>query len=317
MDEHTATVGWIGAGRMGTEMCGQLLAAGHHVAVWNRTPANAQPLVDAGATLVAHPADLADRDVVFSMVAASEHLRDVTLGAHGVLAHPALAPGLLVDCSTVSAEASADVRRHATARGTAFLAAPVSGNPKTVKAGRLTFVVSGPREAFDAVRPILLDIGADATYAGEGEEARLVKICHNILLGIVAQGLAEITVLAERGGVRRSDLLQFINASVMGSVFSRYKTPALVNLDYRVTFTPGLLRKDLELGLAAADGLAVPLPVTAHVRDIVADMMEAGYADVDFAALLDVAARAAGMELEPENVAVTDGLADAAPAVAR
>jgi 3-hydroxyisobutyrate dehydrogenase-like beta-hydroxyacid dehydrogenase len=298
-------------------MCQCLLTAGHDVAVWNRTPANAQPLVDAGATLVSHPSDLAGREVVFTMVAASEHLQDVTLGAHGLLTGDTGAPGILVDCSTVSAETSEIVRRRADARGTALLAAPVSGNPKTIKAGRLTFVVSGPRDAFERVRPLLLDIGADATYAGEGEEARLVKICHNILLGIVAQGLAEITILAERGGVRRSDLLQFVNSSVMGSVFSRYKTPALVNLDYTVTFTPALLRKDLELGLAAADDLSVPLPVTAHVRDIVTGMMEAGYVDVDFAALLDVAAQAAGMELEPENIAGSDGLSGPQPAAVR
>ena len=120
-----------------------------------------------------------------------------------------------------------------------MLAAPVSGNPKVARAGRLSIVASGPRDGFDAALPYLELLGRSVTYVGDGEVARLVKICHNLLLGIVAQSLAEITVLAERGGVARSDLLSFINDSVMGSVFTRYKTPALVNLDFTPTFTAG------------------------------------------------------------------------------
>ena len=126
-----------------------------------------------------------------------------------------------------------------------MLAAPVSGNAKVVAAGKLTIVASGPRKSFDIAEPYLAALGVGVTYVGEGELARMVKICHNLLLGVVAQSLAEITVLAEKGGVKRSAFLEFINNSVMGSQFSRYKTPAFVNLDWTPTFTPVLLRKDL------------------------------------------------------------------------
>ena len=151
-------------------------------------------------------------------------------------------------------------------------------------------------------------LGAGVTYVGEGELARMVKICHNLLLGVIAQSLAEITVLAEKGGVKRSAFLEFINNSVMGSQFSRYKTPAFVNLDWTPTFTPVLLRKDLDLGLKAAKELGVTLPVTKTAREQVNKLVQAGHTDCDFAILLDQAAKAAGMTLTPENVAVDDGL---------
>ena len=106
-------------------------------------------------------------------------------------------------------------------------------------------VVSGPADAWEAARPYLELFGAGATYVGEGDVARLVKICHNLMLGVVAQSLAEITVLAEKGGVSRAAFLEFLNKSVMGSMFTRYKTPAIVNLDFTPTFTPALALQGL------------------------------------------------------------------------
>jgi 3-hydroxyisobutyrate dehydrogenase-like beta-hydroxyacid dehydrogenase len=208
----------------------------------------------------------------------------------------------------VSTEASARVRAAAAARGTAFLASPVSGNGKVVSAGMLSLVCSGPREAYDELAPVLDLLGRHVTYVGDGEHARLVKICHNIFLGVVAQNLAEITVLAEKGGVSRAALLDFINNSVMGSVFSRYKSPAYVNLDFTPTFTPVLLRKDLDLGLRAADELGVPMPVTAAARETVQAAVAQGRTTEDFAVLLELQARNSGLELVAEDVEVDDGL---------
>ncbi len=300
-------LGWIGAGRMGLALAERLLRSGHDVAVYNRTRAKAEPLAALGATLVGVPAHLADRDIVFTMVSSTEALRTVTEGPDGLF-DGGEGPGLLVDCSTVSIEGSEEVRRRAERSGTRMLAAPVSGNPKVARSGMLSLVASGPREAFDEARPCLEVLGRGVTYVGEGEVARLVKIAHNLLLGTVTQCLAEITVLAERGGVARSDLLAFINDSVMGSAFTRYKTPAFVNLDFRPTFTGHLLRKDFELGLEAGRRFDVPLPVTAAVHQIVTGLIGSGHGDDDFATLLLLEAAAAGMTLEPENVAVDDGL---------
>src|SRR5205085_5077847 len=246
--------------------------------------------------------------VVFTMVAGPDDFKAVTIEDGGVLSADGVAPRVLVDSSTVSAEASEAVRAHAAERGTAVLAAPVGGNPKVVKAVRLTVVASGPEEAFEIARPYLELFGEGVTYVGEGDSARLVKLCHNLMLGIVAQTLAEITVLAEKGGVDRSRFLEFLNASVMGSTFTRYKSPALVNLDFTPTFTGHLLRKDFELGLDAARGLNVPLPVAALTHQIVVSLIGNGLGDVDFAALLELEARAAQLELEPEGRQVSDGL---------
>jgi 3-hydroxyisobutyrate dehydrogenase len=301
-------LGWIGAGRMGSVLIERLLRAGCDVTVYNRTRAKAEPLHALGATLVDTPAALADRDIVITMVSTSEDLLDVADGVDGVLSRTSSVPGLLVDCSTVSVEGAEAVRRRVEAVGTRMLAAPVSGNPKVARAGRLSIVASGPREGFDAALPYLRLLGRSVTYVGDGEVARLVKICHNLLLGIVAQSLAEITVLAERGGVARSDLLGFINDSVMGSMFTRYKTPALVNLDFTPTFTGHLLNKDLELGLDAGRRLGVPLPVTTTVHDILTRLIGEGLGDQDFASLIELEARAAAMTLAPEHVDVDDGL---------
>jgi 3-hydroxyisobutyrate dehydrogenase-like beta-hydroxyacid dehydrogenase len=151
------------------------------------------------------------------------------------------------------------------------------------------------------------------TYVGEGERARLVKVCHNLMLGVVAQCMAEITVLAEKGGIARADFLEFLNDSVMGSTFTRYKSPAYVNLDFTPTFTPELLLKDFHLGFEAAHELGVPMPLSATVEQIVQGLRSMIGNDVDFAALLELEARAAGLKLEPEDVEVDDGLSPLEP----
>jgi 3-hydroxyisobutyrate dehydrogenase-like beta-hydroxyacid dehydrogenase len=189
-----------------------------------------------------------------------------------------------------------------------MLSAPVSGNAKVVSAGKLTIVASGPHSAYEIAEPYLAALGAGVTYVGEGEVARMVKICHNLMLGVVVQCLAEITVLAEKRGVPRHAFLEFMNNSVMGSPFTRYKAPAFVNLDLTPTFTPVLLRKDLDLGLKAGKALGVPLPVTELTRALVQRAIDAGQTDCDFAVLLLEQAKAAGMTLTPEDVEVGTGL---------
>ncbi|HZA41697.1 MAG TPA: NAD(P)-dependent oxidoreductase [Actinomycetota bacterium] len=301
-------LGWLGVGRMGYPLASRLLDAGCDLGVYNRTRAKAEPLTERGAIVVDRPADLADRDIVFTMVAGSNDFTEVTIGPEGVLSQDGTVPRIVIDSSTVSIEASTKVRDQAAKVGSALLAAPVSGNPKVVKAGRLTFAVSGPKEAFDEALPYLEFLGMAVSYVGEGELSRLVKICHNLMLGVVTQSLAEITILAEKGGVPRHSFLEFLNSSVMGSTFTRYKTPAFVNLDMTPTFTPELLLKDFDLGLEAAANLNVPMPVSALVRELVMGLIGRGITEEDFAALLRVQAEASGLELEPEDVEVSDGL---------
>jgi 3-hydroxyisobutyrate dehydrogenase-like beta-hydroxyacid dehydrogenase len=302
-----STIGWIGIGRMGYEMAARLAQGGADVTVWNRTRAKAEPLAQHGAKLAANLRELAACDIVFVMVSTWDDVKEVVAGPDGLLSG-GNAPKLVVECSSISLEGSAELRAILAARGVELLAAPVSGNAKVIKAGKLSFVCSGPRAAFDAAAPYLALIGPAASYVGEGELARIVKICHNVFLGVVIQSLSEITVLAQKAGVPRHAFLDFVNQSVMGSTFSRYKTPALVNLDFKVTFTPKLLRKDLDLGLDAGRRFEVPLPLASATRDIVQTLIGRGMDDGDFAKLIVLQAQASGLALEPENVPVGDGL---------
>lgn len=313
MPDDRKRLGWVGAGRMGVALVTRLLEAGCDVAVYNRTRAKAEPLAELGATIVDTPAELADRDIVFTVVAGPSDFKQVITGPEGLLSGDGQQPSVIVDSTTISADASAVVRAEAERRGTALLAAPVSGNPKVVKAGRLTMVTSGPEDAHNQALPYLeIMAGGGVTYVGDGERARLVKVCHNLLLGIISQSLAEILVLGEKGGISRAAMMEFLNNSVLGSTFTRYKTPAYVNLDFAPTFTPPLLLKDFDLGYEAARELEVPMPVATAAQQVVQALVGHGYTDVDFAALIALEAKAAGLELEPESAPVSDGLGRAA-----
>jgi 3-hydroxyisobutyrate dehydrogenase len=297
-------LGWIGTGRMGYEMAARLAKGGCDIAVWNRTKAKADPLKNYGAKIADGLTELAARDLVFCMVSTWDDVKEVV----GRLLSGPGKPRMLVECSSISLDGSAELRKILREKGVEYLAAPVSGNAKVIKAGKLTFVVSGPKSAYEAARPYLDMIGTGSSYVGEGELARIAKICHNVFLGVVIQNLCEITILAQKAGMPRHAFLDFLNKSVMGSMFTRYKTPALVNLDFKVTFTPHLLRKDLDLGLDAGKEFEVPMPLTALTRELLQTMIGHGMTEEDFATLLVMQAKASGIELKPENAQVSDGL---------
>lgn len=303
MPTHTEKLGWIGAGRMGYAMAERLAKAGCDIAVWNRTKAKADPLAEHGAKVVTHLDELAGKDILFCMVSTYDDVKEV-IGK--VLAKGR--PGMVVECSSISLEGSAELRKTLERENVQYLAAPVSGNAKVIKAGKLTFVVSGPKQAYERARRYLDMMGTGSSYVGTGELSRIAKICHNVMLGVVIQSLCEITILAQKAGMPRHAFLDFLNKSVMGSMFTRYKTPALVNLDFHVTFTPKLLRKDLDLGLGAGREFEVPMPLASITRDLLQQMIGQGMTEEDFSTLLLMQARASGIELEPEKVAVSDGL---------
>ena len=310
-------IGWIGAGRMGTPMAERLIKAGYDVAVWNRTRAKTEPLAKIGGKLVDHLSDLRNVDVLFCIVATGKDVQEVLYGNNGVCSRGGKVPPIVVDCSTIAVEESAAIRAKLKELGAEFVAAPVSGNAKVIKAGKLSAVVSGPEAACKAAMP-LIEVFAPrgVFYVGNGELARVCKIAHNVMLGVVIENLIEMTLLTNKMGVPRHAWLAFLNNSAMGSMFTRYKSPALVNLDWTTTFTPELLRKDLDLGLELGREMDVPLPVTAAAREVlqshfgVATLQRnpAEYLQKDFAALAQTMALAAGMKLESENKNVPTGL---------
>lgn len=302
------TIGWIGTGKMGYPMADLLITAGADVKVYNRTAAKAEPL---GVEVVEKPSDLSDRDIIFTIVTDDDAIREMITGREGVLSGSTL-PKIISDSSTISIETSKDMRSACEAKGVEFLATPISGNGHAVAAGKATLGVSGTREAYDIARPYIAALGRAETYIGDGDSSRLAKLAHNVMLGVVAQCMAEITVLCEKGGISRHAFLNYFNNSAMSSIFTNYKAPALVNLDYTATHTSKMLRKDLDLALAEARHLEVPMPITNLTRELVQALIGAGYGEDDFAALIEMQAKAAGYEIEAENIEVDDGLKDAA-----
>jgi 3-hydroxyisobutyrate dehydrogenase len=303
-----SNIGWIGLGRMGEAMAKRLLKAGHGVSVWNRTAAKAAPLADHGATLVGSKQELASCAIVFTMISTTDDLKQVLFGEGGLVTGT-VKPKVVVDSSSISQEGSAEIRTRLEAMGVGYLCTPVSGNAKVAKAGKLLQVASGPQALYAEVEPYLQAMARKVMWVGEGELARIWKIAHNTMFGVVIQNLCEITVLAEKAGIPRHVFLESINDSVLGSMYTRYKTPMLTNLSFeQVTFTPKLLLKDMDLGMAAAKALGVVMPAAAATRESVARLVGRGHEDIDFAVLLLETAKDAGLVLQPENVTMHDGL---------
>ena len=294
-------IGWLGTGRMGTAMATRLLHAGHgDMTVWNRTASKTEQLVSAGADQVEHIADLATCDIVFTTVMSSPDLLAVTLDVGGLLAGDTT-PKILVDCSTVSQDASEEVRKAAADRGTAMLSAPISGNPTMVAEGKAALAVSGPQDAFDDARALLEAIAATVVHCGTGEEARLVKLCHNLLGGMLTEALAETLVLSEKGGVSAATFLDFIDGSVMASTFVAEKGRAIRTRDYTPTFTLENQRKDFDLGMAAARALEVPMPLAASTYQLIQTGIGRGFRNDDYVTLYELAAQSAGIDRRGED----------------
>ncbi len=267
--DNKPKIGWIGAGRMGIPMAERLIKAGYDVTVWNRTRAKAEPLATVGGKLVDHLSELKNVDVLFSIVATGKDVQEVLYGKNGVCSQGGRIPPIVVDCSTIAVEESAAIRDKLQQLGANFVAAPVSGNAKVIKAGKLSAVVSGDENACKSVMP-LIEVFAPrgVSYVGAGELARVCKIAHNVMLGVIIENLIEMTLLTNKMGVPRHAWLAFLNNSAMGSMFTGYKSPALVNLDWTTTFTPELLRKDLDLGLELGREIDVPLPQQSNAAAI-------------------------------------------------
>ena len=272
----------VGLGNMGTAFAERLLEAGYPLMVHNRTPAKAESLAAAGATVANSAAELAvDVDVVITSLADDQALESV---AAEVLA--AARPGtVLIDMSTVSPVASARVASLADAASVDYLRAPVSGNPGVVRAGTLTFIVSGPRETLERVDPVLRAIGPTIHHVGDAEQARIVKLAVNLMIGGLAELMSEALVLGEAAGVPRAALLEVMGSSSAGAPFVKYKTEPLLRDDFSATFTTALMEKDVDLVLDAANDNGVELPIARELKDILRGAIDAGYGDDDFISL--------------------------------
>jgi 3-hydroxyisobutyrate dehydrogenase-like beta-hydroxyacid dehydrogenase len=293
-------IGWLGVGRMGYAMARRLGEAGADIAVYNRSADKAKPLVEYGVKLASGARDLASCDIVFTMLSTGDVVKAALFGPEGLIQPGQRKPGFVVDCSSISLEVSAEIRTLCAEQGINFLAAPISGNPHVVEEGLASFVVSGAQDSFDHVRPFLLAIGKAASYVGEGELARVAKICHNVWLGALTQSLAEVVVLAQKAGMTRAAFMDFLNGSALGSTYTRVKTPHWVALDFSATFTPALMRKDMDLGIHLAQELGATLPLATMTRDLLQSLINRGVVNEDFSALLLQQAEASGLQMTSE-----------------
>jgi 3-hydroxyisobutyrate dehydrogenase-like beta-hydroxyacid dehydrogenase len=275
-------VGLIGLGHMGTAIAARVLEAGFPLLVYNRTRVKAEAVAGRGASVAGSAAELAARvDVVLTSLSDDEALESV---AQELL--PAARPDtVLVDMSTVSPAASARVAAQAEAASVDYLRAPVSGNPSVVRAGNLSFMVSGSPETLERVEPVIRAIGPTVHHVGDAEQARIVKLAINLMVGGIAELMSEALVLGEAAGVSRADLLEVMGSSAAGAPFVKYKTEPLLRDDFSATFTTALMEKDIDLILDAADDNGVELPVARELKVLLRAASDAGYADDDFIAL--------------------------------
>jgi len=296
-------IGWLGIGNMGLAMARRLADAGARLSVYNRSPEKAEPLRAHGAQVARSLGELAGCDIVVTMLATGDVVEELLLGPTGLLSQAGdKKPQLVIDCSSIAVETSASIRERLSAMGVAFIAAPVSGNPEVVAMGNSTFVCSGPAQMVEHARPLFLSVGKAASYVGEGELARVAKICHNVWLGAVSQALAEVLVLGQKAGLTREAFLNFLNQSAMGSAFTKGRTPSWVAMDGEPGFSPWLMRKDMDLGLDLAKALEMPMPLSNTARDFLQMVINSGQAEADFTqGLMQQQARASGLAMKPEK----------------
>lgn len=281
----------LGLGRMGAPIAGRLEQAGHELSVWNRSPGPASAFAERGVRVLDASGEAWEHaDAVFTVLADGPALEAV---AEGALASDA--SGTLVDMSTVGADSSQRVAELCEARGVSFLRAPVTGNPSVVVAGNLGIIVSGPRDAFDPLEDVLRDIGPNVFHVGDGEEARVVKLALNLMIAGTTQLMAEALVLSEKHGIDRKTMLEVMGGSAVGSPLVKYKTDALVADDYTSTFTTSMMHKDLRLALEAGHDAGAPLPVTGLTQQFLDACIANGMGEDDFASLLPLLRRQAGL----------------------
>lgn len=289
-------IGWIGLGKMGEPMALNLVRAGRDLTVWNRSAGRCEPLCAAGARVAVDIPALAECvDILFVSVADDTALRQVALGDGGALAHMAPA-SLLIETSTVSVALSAEIAAAAEARGIRYLRAPVSGSVLLANAGTLGMLVSGPREAFEAVLPVLGLITGRQLYAGDGEQARVLKLSVNMMVGLIAAMTGEAMAFCLKNGVDRATTVDGIAASVAASPLFGYKADALKARDFTAKFSVEQIAKDFDLALSAGRAEDVPMPLTALVRQGWASLVATGQGGEDFFICTETAIRAAGVD---------------------
>jgi 3-hydroxyisobutyrate dehydrogenase-like beta-hydroxyacid dehydrogenase len=299
MTGQTSSIAWIGIGKMGLPIAGRIAAAGYRVTVFDPSAERLAMARQSGLTPAASAAGaVAGQAVVFTSLPDDAALRRAFLAPQGLIR--AMAPrSVLIETSTVSAEISAELAEAARAQGVDYLRAPVSGNASIAHTGALTCFVSGPKAAFERVKPVLANFTRAQTYLGEAEQARFAKLAVNLMIAVSAGMMAESLALARKGGIAWRDMLQVLDDSAVASPMVKYKTPPLASRNFESTFSCRQMAKDLDLILGAGHAVGVPLQLAAQVREIYGSLIAQGEGESDFIATVPHLERLSGLG-EPE-----------------
>jgi 3-hydroxyisobutyrate dehydrogenase-like beta-hydroxyacid dehydrogenase len=290
-----AKLGFVGLGVMGGGVARRLLAAGHELHGWNRTPEKAAALVAEGLVLEESPRDVAEQaDVVFTMVTNVPALRAVAEGDDGIIA--GLGSGKVwVDMTTAAPAVSRELAERVRETGADMVDAPVSGSVSTLEEGRLSIMVGGNEETFRRVEPILLDIGPKVTRVGDNGQALLLKIAINLSLHVQMVAFCEGLLLAEKDGIDREVALDVMLGSVIASPMLKYRAPFILDMPDEAWFNVNMMQKDMLLALEAGRQLDVPMPTTSITNELLTAARAMGLEHNDFAIVYEVLAEMAGL----------------------
>jgi 3-hydroxyisobutyrate dehydrogenase-like beta-hydroxyacid dehydrogenase len=291
-----AKLGFVGLGVMGGGVARRLLAAGHELHGWNRTPEKAAPLVAEGLVLEESPRVVAEQaDVVFTMVTNVPALRAVAEGEDGIIA--GLGPGKVwVDMTTAAPAVSRELAERVQETGAEMVDAPVSGSVSTLEEGRLSIMVGGNEQTFRRVEPILLDIGPKVTRVGDNGQALLLKIAINLSLHVQMVAFCEGLLLAEKDGIDREVALDVMLGSVIASPMLKYRAPFILDMPDEAWFNVNMMQKDMLLALEAGRQLDVSMPTTAITNELLTAARAMGLEHNDFAVVYEVLAEMAGLK---------------------
>jgi 3-hydroxyisobutyrate dehydrogenase-like beta-hydroxyacid dehydrogenase len=291
-----ATAGCVGLGAWRGGVARRLLAAGHELHGWNRTPEKAAPLVAEGLVLEESPRAVAKQaDVVFTMVTNVPALRAVAEGEDGVIA--GLGPDKVwVDMTTAAPAVCRELTERVRETGADMVDAPVSGSVSTLEEGRLSIMVGGNEETFRRVEPILLDIGPKVTRVGDNGQALLLKIAINLSLHVQMVAFCEGLLLVEKDGIDREVALDVMLGSVIASPMLKYRAPFILDMPDEAWFNVNMMQKDMLLALEAGRQLDVPMPTTAITNELLTAARAMGLEHNDFAVVYEVLAEMAGLK---------------------
>lgn len=274
-------VAFLGLGAMGAPMARRLAGAGFDVRVWNRTPARAVVLADAGMRVCGSIAEaVSGAQFVVSIIADDQATREVMLGPSGVV--ESAAPGtIIIDSSTNTPGMSREVARAASAKGLAYVDAPVAGSVPQAQAGELVFMVGGDSAAVARVEPLLKVMGRQTVLMGASGSGTTIKLINNMLSGAMNAALAEAVSVAEAAGLDGARVTDLLNEGPVGSRLTRTKLPKIFKRDFSPQFQLKLMEKDLRYFLALAQELDRPVPLASLARSQLQAARRAGCAELD------------------------------------